>query len=73
LLTPLYDFYSFNVLPKLGEWVANDSDSYKYLAESIRMHPDQDKLLTMINNTGFASSEYFNLTGGIVALHVGQK
>ena len=73
LLTPLYDFYSFNVLPKLGEWVANDSDSYKYLAESIRMHPDQDKLLTMINTTGFASSEYFNLTGGIVALHVGQK
>ena len=73
LLTPLYDFYSFNVLPKLGEWVANDSDSYKYLAESIRMHPDQDKLLTMINNTGFASSEYFNLTGGIVALHVSQK
>jgi demethylmenaquinone methyltransferase / 2-methoxy-6-polyprenyl-1,4-benzoquinol methylase len=73
LLTPLYDFYSFNVLPKLGEWVANDSDSYKYLAESIRMHPDQDKLLTMINNTGFANSEYFNLTGGIVALHVGQK
>jgi len=73
LLTPLYDFYSFNVLPKLGEWVANDSDSYKYLAESIRMHPDQNKLLTMINNTGFASSEYFNLTGGIVALHVGQK
>jgi demethylmenaquinone methyltransferase / 2-methoxy-6-polyprenyl-1,4-benzoquinol methylase len=73
LLTPLYDFYSFNVLPKLGEWVANDSDSYKYLAESIRMHPDQNKLLTMINNTGFASSEYFNLTGGIVALHVSQK
>ena len=73
LLAPLYDLYSFNVLPKLGEWVANDSDSYKYLAESIRMHPDQDKLLTMINNTGFASSEYFNLTGGIVALHVGQK
>ena len=73
LLTPFYDFYSFNVLPKLGGWIANDSDSYQYLAESIRMHPDQDKLLNMINEAGFSGSEYFNLTGGIVALHVGKK
>jgi len=73
LISPFYDFYSFNVLPKLGEWVANDGDSYKYLAESIRVHPDQKKLIEMMSKAGFINSEYFNLSAGIVALHVGHK
>ena len=73
LISPFYDFYSFNVLPKLGEWVVNDGDSYKYLAESIRVHPDQKKLIEMMSSAGFIDSEYFNLSAGIVALHIGHK
>ena len=73
LISPFYDFYSFNVLPKLGDWVVNDADSYQYLAESIRMHPDQKKLKAIMETVGFSNCEYFNLTGGIVALHIGYK
>ncbi len=73
LLGQLYDTYSFHVLPKLGQWVAKDSESYRYLAESIRMHPDQDTLKSMILKAGFDSVDYQNLTGGIVALHKGLK
>ena len=70
-LRPLYDVYSFNVLPWLGERVAGDADSYRYLAESIRMHPDQETLLGMLTDAGFEHCRYHNLTGGIAALHVG--
>jgi len=73
LLNKLYDTYSFSVLPKLGEWVAHDSDSYRYLAESIRMHPDQQTLASMMDEAGFDSVSYTNLTGGIVAIHRGDK
>jgi len=73
LISPFYDFYSFNMLPKLGDWVVNDADSYQYLAESIRMHPDQKKLKAMMETIGFSNCEYINLTGGIVALHIGYK
>ena len=73
MLSPAYDIYSFNILPALGEWVANDRESYQYLAESIRVHPDQEKLEQMILNAGFDRAEYRNLTGGIVALHIGYK
>jgi len=73
MLSPVYDIYSFNILPTLGEWVANDRESYQYLAESIRVHPDQEKLEQMILNAGFDRAEYRNLTGGIVALHIGYK
>lgn len=69
LLKKLYDFYSFNVMPKLGELIADDEDSYRYLAESIRKHPDQEKLKNMILEAGFSFCEYHNLSGGIVALH----
>jgi len=72
-LKPLYDAYSFHVLPKLGEWVADDADSYRYLAESIRMHPCQETLKEMMQEVGFAQVDYSNLTGGIVALHWGYK
>jgi demethylmenaquinone methyltransferase / 2-methoxy-6-polyprenyl-1,4-benzoquinol methylase len=72
-LGKLYDTYSFTALPMLGKLFANDSDSYRYLAESIRMHPDQETLKQMMQNAGFARSEYFNMTGGIVALHRGLK
>jgi demethylmenaquinone methyltransferase/2-methoxy-6-polyprenyl-1,4-benzoquinol methylase len=72
-LSKFYDFYSFNVLPKLGKLIANDSESYQYLAESIRMHPDQETLKEMMNSANFEGSEYFNLSGGIVALHRGYK
>jgi demethylmenaquinone methyltransferase/2-methoxy-6-polyprenyl-1,4-benzoquinol methylase len=72
-LKPLYDAYSFGVLPRLGEWVAKDSASYRYLAESIRMHPDQETLLAMLNEAGFGQTRYHNLTGGIVAVHRGYK
>lgn len=72
-LSKAYDFYSFNILPKLGELVANDSDSYQYLAESIRMHPDQETLKSMMENAGFEQTSYTNMTGGIVALHKGMK
>ena len=72
-LSPLYDFYSFNILPVMGKLVANDAESYKYLAESIRMHPDQETLKDMMSSAGFERCEYHNLTGGIVALHRGFK
>jgi len=72
-LSKLYDFYSFNVLPKLGKLIANDSESYRYLAESIRMHPNQETLKEMMQAVGFEDTEYFNLSAGIVALHRGYK
>lgn len=72
-LKPIYDAYSFKILPKLGEWIANDSHSYQYLAESIRMHPDQETLKQKMLTAGFADVEYYNLSGGIVALHKGYK
>ncbi|MEJ2143356.1 MAG: class I SAM-dependent methyltransferase, partial [Gammaproteobacteria bacterium] len=72
-LSTLYDTYSFKLLPFMGKVVANDPDSYRYLAESIRMHPDQETLKGMMQNAGFERCEYFNLTGGIVALHRGYK
>lgn len=72
-LKPLYDLYSFNVLPVMGKLVANDEASYRYLAESIRMHPDQETLKEMMQQAGFEHCEYFNLSGGIVALHRGYK
>ncbi|MCL4185382.1 MAG: bifunctional demethylmenaquinone methyltransferase/2-methoxy-6-polyprenyl-1,4-benzoquinol methylase UbiE [Burkholderiaceae bacterium] len=70
-LAPLYDLYSFSVLPWLGRQVAGDEASYRYLAESIRMHPDQETLKTMMEEAGFSRVRYFNLTGGVVALHEG--
>lgn len=73
LLSKIYDSYSFNVLPKLGQLFASDSDSYQYLAESIRMHPDQESLKTMVEDAGFSNCDYHNMTGGIVALHRGVK
>lgn len=72
-LQNLYDVYSFSVLPWLGRHVAGDADSYRYLAESIRMHPDQATLAQMIREAGFARVDYFNLTAGIAALHTGLK
>jgi len=68
-----YDVYSFSVLPWLGKRIANDADSYRYLAESIRMHPDQDTLKTMMQDAGLERVEYFNLTAGVAALHTGIK
>ena len=73
LLSKAYDTYSFKVLPFMGKLVTNDSDSYQYLAESIRMHPDQDTLKDMMEDAGFERCEYHNMTGGIVALHKGVK
>ncbi len=70
-LAPAYDWYSFNVLPRLGRWVAGDEASYRYLAESIRMHPDQETLAAMMRTAGFDRVEVHNLAGGVVALHVG--
>ena len=72
-LKPVYDFYSFTVMPLVGKLVANDADSYRYLAESIRMHPDQETLRRMMEQAGFERCEYFNLSGGIVAAHRGYK
>ena len=72
-LSKAYDAYSFHVLPRIGSLVANDADSYRYLAESIRMHPDQDTLKTMMQDAGFESVDYYNLTAGVVALHRGYK
>ncbi|RLA08530.1 MAG: bifunctional demethylmenaquinone methyltransferase/2-methoxy-6-polyprenyl-1,4-benzoquinol methylase UbiE [Gammaproteobacteria bacterium] len=69
----LYDAYSFHVIPKIGKLVTHDEDSYRYLAESIRKHPDQDKLKQMILDAGFKKCTYNNLTGGIVAIHLGYK
>jgi demethylmenaquinone methyltransferase/2-methoxy-6-polyprenyl-1,4-benzoquinol methylase len=68
-----YDAYSFNVLPLLGRVVANDAESYRYLAESIRRHPDQETLKRMLEQAGFERVRYHNLSGGIVALHKGYK
>lgn len=68
-----YDWYSFNVLPRLGRWVAGDADSYRYLAESIRMHPGQAELKQMMKEAGFAHVDVHNLSGGVVALHWGLK
>lgn len=73
LLEKAYDIYSFSVLPMMGKLVTNDSDSYRYLAESIRMHPDQETLKSMMDTVGFSQTKYYNLTGGIVALHKGIK
>ncbi len=70
-LRPVYDFYSFRMLPLMGQWVANDAASYRYLAESIRMHPDQETLKAMMESAGFEDCDYLNLNGGIVALHYG--
>jgi demethylmenaquinone methyltransferase/2-methoxy-6-polyprenyl-1,4-benzoquinol methylase len=70
-LKPAYDWYSFNVLPRLGQAVANDADSYRYLAESIRVHPDQGSLGAMMESAGFERVEWFNLSAGVVALHRG--
>ncbi len=70
---PLYDFHSFKVLPRLGRLFAGDSDSYQYLAESIRKHPPQDELKAMMGDAGFARCDYRNLSGGIVAIHTGYK
>ncbi len=72
-LNPIYDTYSFKVLPFIGKLITNDADSYRYLAESIRMHPDQDSLKEMMENAGFVQCDYFNLSAGIVALHRGYK
>ena len=65
--------YSFSVLPWLGQRIAGDAESYRYLAESIRMHPDQETLKTMLQAAGLARVNYFNLTGGVAALHTGIK
>ena len=72
-IQPVYDWYSFSILPVLGKFVAKDEASYRYLAESIRMHPDQETLLRMMEAAGFERCRYQNLSGGIVALHVGYK
>jgi demethylmenaquinone methyltransferase/2-methoxy-6-polyprenyl-1,4-benzoquinol methylase len=71
-LAPLYDWYSFNVLPALGRIVANDAASYRYLAESIRVHPDQEELKTLMERSGFDRVDYYNLVAGVVALHAGR-
>jgi demethylmenaquinone methyltransferase/2-methoxy-6-polyprenyl-1,4-benzoquinol methylase len=73
LLSKAYDAYSFRILPLMGRLVANDADSYQYLAESIRMHPDQETLKDMMEDAGFTRCEYHNMTGGVVALHKGVK
>ena len=72
-LKPAYDLYSFKVLPLIGKFVARDEDSYQYLAESIRMHPDQETLLSMMQEAGFERCRHQNLAGGIVALHTGYR
>ena len=69
----LYDRYSFSVLPRLGNWVASDAGSYRYLAESIRMHPDQETLRAMFKAAGFDRCRWLNMSGGIVAVHIGYK
>ena len=72
-LARAYDWYSFSVLPRIGRWVAGDADSYRYLAESIRVHPDQEALKAMMKAAGFGHVDVHNLTGGVVALHAGIK
>jgi len=73
LFNKIYDSYSFNLLPKIGKWITGDEDSYRYLAESIRMHPNQETLKAMFEQAEFEDCEFHNLTGGIVALHRGFK
>lgn len=73
LLSKVYDTYSFKVLPFMGKIITQDADSYRYLAESIRMHPDQETLKSMMDEAGFVKTEFHNMTGGIVALHKGIK
>ncbi|HCH32113.1 MAG TPA: bifunctional demethylmenaquinone methyltransferase/2-methoxy-6-polyprenyl-1,4-benzoquinol methylase UbiE [Oceanospirillaceae bacterium] len=73
VLTKVYDTYSFNILPKIGKLIADDEDSYRYLAESIRMHPDQATLKGMMETAGLVNCRFHNMTGGIVALHYGVK
>ncbi|WP_045857362.1 bifunctional demethylmenaquinone methyltransferase/2-methoxy-6-polyprenyl-1,4-benzoquinol methylase UbiE [Teredinibacter purpureus] len=73
LLEKIYDTYSFRILPAMGKLITNDSESYRYLAESIRMHPDQETLKTMLTDAGFSDTKYYNMTGGVVALHKGIK
>ncbi|MGD2055738.1 MAG: bifunctional demethylmenaquinone methyltransferase/2-methoxy-6-polyprenyl-1,4-benzoquinol methylase UbiE [Gammaproteobacteria bacterium] len=73
LLKPAYDFYSFNILPRLGALIAHDAASYRYLAESIRMHPDQETLKDMLESAGFEDCDYHNLTAGVVAIHRGYR
>ncbi len=72
-LEKLYDLYSFSLLPKIGKVITGDEESYRYLAESIRMHPDQETLKGMMEHAGFERCDYFNLTGGVVAIHRGYK
>ena len=72
-LKPVYDLYSFKLLPIMGKLIAKDADSYQYLAESIRMHPDQETLKQMMLDAGFDQVDYHNLSAGIVALHKGTK
>ncbi len=72
-LAPVYDIYSFKLLPLMGKFIAKDADSYQYLAESIRMHPDQQTLKAMMEDAGFSKVKFHNLSGGIVALHKGYK
>jgi len=72
-LEKLYDLYSFKLLPMMGKWIAKDADSYQYLAESIRMHPDQETLKQMMLDAGFNHVDYYNLSAGVVALHKGYK
>ncbi|MCF6219242.1 MAG: bifunctional demethylmenaquinone methyltransferase/2-methoxy-6-polyprenyl-1,4-benzoquinol methylase UbiE [Gammaproteobacteria bacterium] len=72
-LAPIYDTYSFKILPKMGKMIAGDEESYRYLAESIRVHPDQETLKQMMTEVGFERVDYHNLSGGIVALHRGYK
>ena len=73
IIRPFYDFYSFCVMPRLGKMIAGDADSYRYLAESIRMHPDQETFAGMMRTAGFAKVTYENFTFGICALHIGTK
>jgi demethylmenaquinone methyltransferase / 2-methoxy-6-polyprenyl-1,4-benzoquinol methylase len=72
-LAKAYDWYSFNVLPRIGRWVAGDEQSYRYLAESIRMHPGQAELKALMKSAGFGHVDVHNLSAGVVALHVGIK
>ena len=73
LLSKVYDAYSFSALPVMGKLITDDADSYRYLAESIRKHPDQESLLEMVEDAGFVDCRYHNMTGGIVAVHRGIK
>jgi len=72
-LEKAYDWYSFNLLPKMGQLIAGDADSYRYLAESIRMHPGQEELKALMKQAGFGHVDFHNMTAGVVALHVGIK